>query len=215
MYNPQSPENPNEKPLDHIKRIAFTIVGTELRNAISLFSRAEVTQADIDELKSRCTSYFIAYYLFVCDITPTIWTVAHAIPYHTQLIFDKFKLGLGLNTMHSREAKYISIRSFAKHSTLTNRWDLVFRHEFVSLIWMREHDPLSDNYKHTDVKYIPEQMLIKYIPERMFKLLLSFAFVGFPKYPLMKAACFALTLFSRKSRLLSGMVTILIVSGRS
>ena len=170
LYNPQSPENPNEKPLDHIKRIAFTIVGTEIRNATSLFSRVEVTQADIHELKSRCTSYFNAYYLFVRDITPTIWTVAHAIPYHTQLIFDKFKLGLGMNTMQGREAKHISIRSFAKHSSLTNRWDLVFHHEFVSLIRMREHDPLSDNYKCTDVKYIPEQIST---PE--------FCFCGLPK----------------------------------
>ena len=92
LYNPQSPENPSEKPLDHIRHIAFTIVGTELWNATSLFSRVEVTQADIDEPKSRCTSYFNAYYLFVRDITPTIWTVAHAIPYHTKLILDKFKL---------------------------------------------------------------------------------------------------------------------------
>ena len=36
----------------------------------------------------------------------------------------------------------------------------------------REHDPLSDNYKHMDVKYIPEQIST---PE--------FCFCGLPKIP--------------------------------
>ena len=74
--------------------------------------------------------------------------------------------------MQGREAKHISIRNFAKHSTLANRWDMVFRHEFVSCVWLQEHDPMSIHYKHVCVKYVPERINQQ-----------EFCFSGFMKDP--------------------------------
>ena len=158
MYLVDSLTKPNETPLEMIKSIAFAVVGTELREAVSLFSRVEISQEEIHELKDRCNKYFNGYALFIWEITPTIWTIGYCVSYHTQQLYDKFRLGLGLNTMQGREAKHISISNFAKHSTLANRWDMVFRHEFVSCVWLREHDPMSIHYKHVCVKCVPEHI---------------------------------------------------------
>ena len=49
------------------------------------------------------------------------------------------------------------IASFACHSTLSNRWQHVFRHEFISCIWLRNRFPKSVTFTlHTNVKYIPD-----------------------------------------------------------
>ena len=42
MYLVDALTKPNESPLDTVKVIPFTIVGTELRESISLFSRVEI-----------------------------------------------------------------------------------------------------------------------------------------------------------------------------
>ena len=57
MYLVDSLTKPNETPLEMIKNIAFTVVGTELREAVSLFSRVEISQEEIHELKDRCKKY--------------------------------------------------------------------------------------------------------------------------------------------------------------
>ena len=158
MYLVDALTKPNESPLDIVKVIAFTVVGTELRESISLFSRVEMSQEDISFPRERCKNYFNGYFLFLLNITPTMWTIGHCIPYHTQLLYDKFRLGLGLNTMQEREQKHINISNYAKHSTSANRWDLVFRHEFVSSIWLQEHDPLSEHYKHMETNYVPARI---------------------------------------------------------
>lgn len=43
--------------------------------------------------------FFIANNLLLTDITPTMWTVGVAIPYHTSTLHQKLGYELGLNSM--------------------------------------------------------------------------------------------------------------------
>ena len=76
----------------------------------------------MNDLKASCQKYFNSVSLFLGTVTPTVWTVGYAILYHAKLLFEKYSLGLGVNTMQGREAKHTMIASFARHSTLSNRW---------------------------------------------------------------------------------------------
>jgi hypothetical protein len=70
-----------------------------------------------------------------------------------------YGVGLGINTMQGREAKHVRISQYAKHATLATRWRLVFRHDFITTIWLRIHDPMSFSYhKCTDV-YVPQEIV--------------------------------------------------------
>lgn len=74
----------------------------------------------------------------------------------TRVLYDKFNLGLGVNTMQGREAKHVCLSAFAKHATLSNRWISVMRHEFVSTAFIRKADPAGFRYKKSKDKYIPD-----------------------------------------------------------
>lgn len=66
-------------------------------------------------------------------------------------------VGLGINSMQGREAKHQQLASFAEFSLVKDRWEKVFRHEHMSLIWLREQNPLNDNYSKCKDKYNPER----------------------------------------------------------
>ena len=50
----------------------------------------------------------------------------------------KFGLGLGVNSMEGREQKHQKIYKYMQNSTLLERWQFVFRHEFISCVYLRE-----------------------------------------------------------------------------
>jgi hypothetical protein len=41
--------------------------------------------------------------------------------------------------MEGREAKHIAISKYAAKTAYIYRWGQVFRHEYISLVWLREH----------------------------------------------------------------------------
>ena len=86
------------------------------------------------------------------NVSPTTWTIGHAVPFHTRQIYIEFGLGLGLNTMQGREAKHQAISKYCYNAMSSDRWDMVFRHEYVSMLWLPKHDPSS--YKYGATKYI-------------------------------------------------------------
>ena len=47
---------------------------------------------------------------------------------------------------------------FASHSTVANRWEKGFKHEFLSLVWLREKDSFSDIYSHSDTSFFPDNL---------------------------------------------------------
>ena len=80
----------------------------------------------------------------------------HAIPYHAQILFQKFAFGMGINTMQGREAKHSVIAKFAAHGTLALRWKLIFRHEFISSLWLRKKNSRSVHFNNNHINYLPE-----------------------------------------------------------
>ena len=75
------------------------------------------------------------------EVTPTVWTIGYAIPRHIKILFEKFGMGLGVNSMQGREAKHVRLAQYAKHSTKSTRWSMVLRHDYIANVYVRKHDP--------------------------------------------------------------------------
>lgn len=149
-----------------VKLTTLAFSGLQLRDSASLFSRVEINAEQLTELKSSCQKYFHACSLLLDGISPTVWTIGYAIPYHTKQLFEECGYGLGLNSMQGREAKHIKLASYVQNTCNVNknqRWWVVFRHEFVSLVWLRELDPYSITYRCEKRKvcdsYIPKRVV--------------------------------------------------------
>lgn len=50
---------------------------------------------------------------------------------------EKYGFGLGLNSMEGREAKHVFISKYSQNTMFHSRWQQIFLHEFVSLVWLR------------------------------------------------------------------------------
>ncbi len=132
----------------------FAIIAVNLRDAVSIFCRINVTDEDVKRLKEVSCKYFRACALF-SNVSPTTWTIGHVVPVHTQQIKENLGFGLGINSMEGREAKHVSLARFARNTHRSTRWLQVFKHEYISLLWLRENGCDSAKYKLTKNKYIP------------------------------------------------------------
>jgi hypothetical protein len=97
------------------------------------------------------------------NITPTIWTIGYAVLRHTQILFDKYGLGLGLNSMQGREAKHVRLAQYARHSNEFKRWFMVLRHDFMANVWVSSNDPLHTKYTKHKWEYIPKEVSMENI----------------------------------------------------
>ena len=82
---------------------AFAILS--LRNAVSLFSRFNINEDQLNELDKECRNFFTCCALFL-EVNPTVWTIGNVVPVHTRDIFQKYGKGLLMNSMEGREAKH-------------------------------------------------------------------------------------------------------------
>ena len=108
-----------------------------LRDCVALFSRVNITDEELTKLRELCFHFCQGYRLFF-HINPTIWTLGYVVPTHAEQMKSKYGLGLGLNSMEGREAKHIAISRYSKNTTYQHRWNQIFLHEYISLIWLRE-----------------------------------------------------------------------------
>lgn len=148
-------ENETDRELLRLMSVAFAAL--QLREAVSKFSRVETDAAICEELGVHCQLFFNTCSLLLRSISPTVWTVGYAIPFHNKELFRKFGLGLGINTMQGREAKHVTLSSFAQHATLSTRWSLVMRHEYIRSIWLRKIDPFHFRYARCKDRYTPKE----------------------------------------------------------
>ena len=116
----------------------FAFIAINLRNSISLFNRHEMTDEELKALSGFCSKYFRASSLFL-KAKPTSWTIGHVVPVHARQLHEKLGMGLGINNMKGREAKHVVLAKFARNSHHSSRWHHVFKHEFISLIWLMEN----------------------------------------------------------------------------
>lgn len=118
---------------------SLVFVGVKVRDAVSLYSRVEISTEQLKKLQILCQQFFNVLYLFLNGINPTIWTVGVAIPYHTSQLKEKLGYGLGLNSMQGREAKHVKLARYVQNTCnvkKSSRWWTVFRHEFFSMVWL-------------------------------------------------------------------------------
>ena len=115
---------------------------------VSLLSRIEITTEQLLELKVKCQQYFRSIALLLPSmVTPTVWTLGHVVPRHTEQLFQIYHKGLGTVTMEGREAKHIVLKKLSENSSSKNQWFDIFQHEFVMLIWLPENGFTTCQYK--------------------------------------------------------------------
>ncbi len=103
-----------------------------LRDCVSAFTQIHITNEQINELEKKCREYYILNCMFLTP-HPTAWTLGFILPAHTRDIKLMYGLGLGLK---GREAKHISICRYSKNTNYKKRWEQIFLHEHVSLVWL-------------------------------------------------------------------------------
>lgn len=60
--------------------------------------------------------------------------------------------------MEGREQKHQSIKKYSMNTTYQNRWSLIFRHEFIQLIYLRENGYDDTNYIKRRKSYLPDNL---------------------------------------------------------
>lgn len=85
---------------------------------MSIFNRFDITPEQITQLTVLAREYFQLNALFLPSaVNPTVWAMGHIIPYHTQVIYEKYGQGLGTVTMEGREPKYIALKKLSENTT--------------------------------------------------------------------------------------------------
>lgn len=128
-----------------------------LRKLISYSVR--VIQFDENDLSDMFTTAKELFQL-VCatssSVTPSLWVLCHIAPHHANQTFTSYGLGLGINSMEPREQKHQKIKKYAENTTHQKKWELIFRHEFIQLIYLKEKGYDELNYNRKGKCYIPK-----------------------------------------------------------
>jgi len=127
-----------------------------LRDCVSHFSRIEITDEQVSQLEQLCNQYNRLNLMYF-QHHPTAWTLSHIIPAHTKDMKGKYGMGLGLNSMEGREAKHIFIARYNFNTNYQSRWEQIFRHEFISLVWLRERGCNISKANSSSLSYIPKR----------------------------------------------------------
>ena len=127
-----------------------------LRKIHSLSVRIiDFDKAMANEMELVGRKLFKASCLFEQKVSPSLWTVCNISPTHARVCLESYSLGLGCNTMEGREQKHQTISKYSENTTYQNRWPLIFRHEFVQLIFLRENGFDNNRYNKRIRPYIP------------------------------------------------------------
>ena len=125
-----------------------------------------ITDEQILHLKQQCTNFYRSYWLFF-SVNPTVWTLGRVIPAHTKEMKRMYGLGLGVNSMEGWEAKHVAITKYCRNTAYAHRWEQVFHHEFIFLIWLPAqgytNSKVNINSSSTGVSasYIPKRVRSK------------------------------------------------------
>ena len=138
----------------HLHQLHYQSI--QLREVLSYSVRIEeFNEQLLSDMKLRAKLLFKSCCLFEQRISPSLWTLCNAAPYHAGDCLEQYGLGLGCNTMEGREQKHQRIAKYAQNTTFQNRWPLTFRHEFLQLVYLREHGFDRKKYLKKKVSYIP------------------------------------------------------------
>lgn len=127
-----------------------------LRECVSLFTRVNISDDQVAEIKKHCNNYFRARCLFLNYVNPTVWTLGNVVPSHVCEMKEKYGMGLGINSMEGREAKHVFIHKYFANTSYQCRWQQIFRHEYVTLVWLRERGYNISKQLSSNLTYIPK-----------------------------------------------------------
>lgn len=128
-----------------------------LRNCVPLFNRPDISDEQVTELHKLCKQYYSVNFMYFGP-HPTAWTPANIVPAHVREMKEKYGKGLALNSMKGREAKHIFIARYSVNTNYHLRWGQNFRHEYISLIWLRERKyNISKPANSSSLSYIPKR----------------------------------------------------------
>ena len=90
------------------------------------------------------------------SVSPSLWVLCNIAPHHAKDTLSLYGLGLGINSMEAREQKHQKIKKYAENTTFQNKWPMIFRHEFLQEIFLRERGFDDITYTKKQNKYIPD-----------------------------------------------------------
>ena len=158
MYLIRAIECRNDPDAQKFKLHVYAFICLTLRDAVSLYNTFNTNLEQLAQLTKACCVFYKCCALFL-KVNPTIWTLGHLVTVHSKEVFAKFGKGLAINSMEGREAKHLAISRYAHNSTNCNGSQPVFRHDFVSLICLREMGHKLSFTKLNKETYIPKRFL--------------------------------------------------------
>ena len=127
-----------------------------LRKLASFSVRIEdITAEDVLEMRKVGRQLFEVSCLKCFSVSPTLWTFCNVAPVHCKKSIEKFGLGLGVHTMEGSEQKHQMIKKYAAQTTYQNRWTMIFRHEFIQCVTLKEEGQDLKHYYKKSKQYVP------------------------------------------------------------
>ena len=90
-----------------LKILEVHLQSIHFRNLLSYTLR--ISDFDLQDLrKMKHEAFYLFKYccLFNSKILPSLWTLCDIVPFHADKCLNMYKMGLGFNTMESREQKH-------------------------------------------------------------------------------------------------------------
>ena len=134
--------------------LQYRFMGEESRSFCHNSMRLiKVLRREGDSKKQRQTVFKLVYAGIrlrdCCSI------IGHVLPVHAKQVYDIYKQGLLTVTMEEREAKHIALHRLSVNTTHQQRWQEIFKHEFVMLIWLPEQGYEPCSYTRSKSVHIP------------------------------------------------------------
>lgn len=136
-----------------LKRLALGKVAQYLRDAGTLFNKVDTNSAEISQLHETCTMYFnILALFFPDDVNLTARTVGYAIPYHAELLFNKYKVGSGIISLQAKESKHsgvkqdLNLTNRPRSTSTVGKWWQLMRTNYIRAFNLPEHQPAPSAY---------------------------------------------------------------------
>ena len=128
-----------------------------LRKIVSYCARVTDFNSDtLLDMERDCKRLFQCCCLYDQRLTPSMWTICNAAYVHAKETLSRYCFGLGCNSMEGREQKHQKVKKYQDNTTVQSRWPMIFRHEFVQLIYLRENGFDNIRYRKRGIKYIPD-----------------------------------------------------------
>ena len=96
MYLIESLESPHDSATQNFRIHVFAIIALQLKNEVSISCRMFVVPNQLEELSIFCKYYFRANSLFLGQVTPTVWTIDHAVYPHVVDVYSKYGTDLAI-----------------------------------------------------------------------------------------------------------------------